>query len=359
MSINVLSLFDGMGGARQALKQANIKVNKYYASEIDKHAIKVSLANHSDIIQIGDIKNVSKNNINVSIDLLICGFPCQDLSIASHKRKGLKGKRSGLFYEAIRLLKEIKPKYFLFENVRMTKDNENIINDILGCKPYIINSSLLSAQNRLRFYWSNLKPSKIKDLNINLKDILESGFTDRKKSYCIDANYSKGGNLKNYFDSYRRQLVFGGAFRGRKDCEGNYKQLLELRKDYKSNSLTTVQKDTVLVHVGDAEKFAHYNYRATKAVYHMEGKSPTLLTMSGGNREPKVATYSKHGGKIVNLTSKDYENLTWRKLTPLECERLQTVPDNYTNHVSNSQRYKMLGNGFTVSVIQKFVENIK
>ena len=325
--LNVLSLFDGMSCTQIALKNANLNINKYYSSEIDKYAIKVTQSNFPGTIQLGDIREIKKEHIKEDIDLLICGFPCQDLSLASHNRKGLKGERSGLFFEAIRLLKEIKPKYFFFENVRMTEDNQNIINNILGCKPHIINSSLLSAQNRLRFYWSNLKPSKIKDLNINLKDILESGFVDREKSYCIDANYSKGGNLKNYFEKFRRQLIFEN-------------------------------KNSILHHVGDAEKFAHYNFRSTKAVYHVEGKSPTLLTMGGGNREPKVATYSKHGGKIVNLTSKEYENLTWRKLTPLECERLQTVPDNYTNHVSNSQRYKMLGNGFTVSVIQKFVENI-
>jgi DNA-cytosine methyltransferase len=328
--INVLSLFDGLSGTQLALKNVGIKVNNYYASEVDKFAIKVTQANFPNTHQLGDITKINGSTFNDTIDLLVAGFPCQDLSLASHTGEGLKGSRSGLFYEAIRLLNEIKPKYFLFENVRMSKANEKIITDILGVEPIIINSSLVTAQNRVRYYWTNLELSEIKDQNIKLKDILENGYTDRDLSYCIDANYHKIGgdnnqsSLRSYFLKYRRQLIFN------KGCQ----------------------------QVGKALELDHINYDAIKRVYGLDGKSPTLTTMGGGHREPKVVTHDVAGGALTDVIHPDFKDLRWRKLTPLECERLQNVPDNYTNHVSKTQRYRMLGNGFTVGIIEKFVENI-
>ena len=330
--INVLSLFDGLSGTQLALKNVGMKVNNYYASEVDKFAIKVTQANFPKTIQIGDITKIngSTDFNNDKIDLLVAGFPCQDLSLASHTGEGLKGSRSGLFYEAIRLLNEIKPKYFLFENVRMNKANEKIITDILGVEPIVLNSSLVSAQNRVRYYWTNLDLSKIKDKNIKLKDIIENGHTDRDLSYCIDANYYKIGgdnnlsSLKSYFKKYRRQLIFN------KGCQ----------------------------QVGKALELDHINYDAIKRVYGLDGKSPTLTTMGGGHREPKVVTNDINGGALTAVIDPVFKDLHWRKLSPLECERLQNVPDNYTDHVSKTQRYRMLGNGFTVGIIEKFVENI-
>jgi site-specific DNA-cytosine methylase len=211
-----------------------------------------------------------------------------------------------LFFEYVRLLKELKPKYFLLENVRMKQESQDIISEYLGVQPIAVNSNLVSAQNRHRLYWTNIPFDIPADRNIVLKDILENGVTDREKSHCIDANYFKGGNLKSYFEKHRRQLVFS---------------------------------EDGLCHVGDADLKGHgYNRR----VYHPDGKSPFLCAASGGNLEPKI---------IADTTS-------WRKLTPIECERLQTVPDNYTNHVSNTQRYRMLGNGWTVDVIANILKGI-
>jgi site-specific DNA-cytosine methylase len=302
--MEVLSLFDGMSCARIALDRANIPVTNYYASEIDKYAIRVSQANYPDIIQLGDVQDISFKEGD--IDLLIGGSPCQGFSFAG-RQLNFDDLRSKLFFEYVRVLKECKPKYFLLENVRMKKDYQDVISDLLGVQPIAINSRLLSAQNRQRLYWTNIpNVTQPEDKGIVLQDILEDGLVDRDKSHCLDANYFKGGNLKSYFEKHRRQLVFS--------------------------------KDG-LCHVGDAD----INGNDTiKRVYHPRGKAPTLTTMGGGHREPKVC-----------LSEKKY-----RKLTPIECERLQTVPDNYTNHVSNTQRYKMLGNGFTVDVIAHILKGI-
>ena len=280
---------------------------KYYASEIDKYAIKVTQKNFPDTIQLGDIREVKASGLP-KIDLLIGGSPCQDVSFAGKGKGLIDGERSSLFFEFVRLYQELKPKYFILENVKMKKNSEAIITHCLGVQPIEINSSLFSAQNRKRLYWTNIPLDDLpKDKGIKLKDILENGIVDRDKSHCIDANYFKGGNLKSYFEKHRRQLVFSN--------DG-------------------------LCHVGEADI---NGYDLLKRVYHPEGKAPTLTSMGGGNREPKVLV----------------EKLKWSKLTPLECERLQTVPDNYTQGVSNTQRYKMLGNGMTVDVIAFLLKNAK
>lgn len=258
--MNVLSVFDGMSCGRIALERAGIPVTNYYASEIDKYAIQVASKNYPDTHHIGDVTQVNPDNLP-NIDLLIGGSPCQGFSFAG-KQLNFDDERSKLFFEFVRLLKELKPKYFLLENVRMKKEYQDIISEYLGVEPIKINSSLVSAQNRVRLYWTNIpNVTQPNDKGIVLKDIIESGEVDRDKSHCLDANYFKGGNLKSYFEKHRRQLVFSGE--------------------------------------------AHY-----------------------------------------------------RKLTPIECERLQTVPDNYTDGVSNTQRYKMLGNGWTVDVISHIFKGI-
>ena len=189
----------------------------------------------------------------------------------------------------------------------------------------------MSAQNRKRFYWTNiLNVNQPKDKDIVLADILEDGVTDRGKSHCLDASYFKGGNLKSYFEKHRRQLVFNRC-----------------------------------IQVGEADI---KGFDIIKRVYSPEGKAPTLTTMGGGHREPKVMTSPiREKSKTVRSGGRgsydrhewdSVDKLHWRKLTPLECERLQTVPDNYTNHVSNTQRYKMLGNGFTVDVIAHILKHI-
>jgi len=358
--LNVFSLFDGMSCGQLALKKAGVPIGIYHASEIDKWAIKVTKKNFPFTIQMGDITKLEDARLEVirkhiGIDLVMGGSPCQGFSFAG-KGLNFEDPRSKLFFEFVRVLKILKPKYFLLENVRMKKESQDVISEYLGVEPIAINSNLVSAQNRHRLYWTNIPFDMPKDKGIILADILEDGVTDREKSHCLDANYFKGGNLKSYFEKHRRQLVFnnkGGAIRGRYDKDGKIKQQLELRPDDKTNSLTTVQKDNVVVRVpelksafgaciqvGEADLKGH---DIIKRVYSRKGKAPTLTTMGGGHREPKV---------IV-------DELTWRKLTPLECERLQTVPDGYTEGVSNTQRYKMLGNGFTVDVIAHILKGIR
>ena len=321
-SMRVLSLFDGMSCARIALDRVGIAVTSYKASELDKYAIKVSHENYPDIEQLGDVCDVKAEDVG-EVDLLIGGSPCQDLSFAG-KGKGLKeGTRSSLFFEFVRLKNELNPKYFILENVRMKQENQDIISKYLGVKPKQFNSSLVSAQNRNRLFWTNIDFDLPDDKGIILADILEDGVTDRGKSHCLDANYFKGGNLKSYFEKHRRQLVFNRC-----------------------------------IQVGEADI---KGFDIIKRVYSPEGKAPTLTTMGGGHREPKVMTSPiREKSKTVRSGGRgsydrhewdSVDKLHWRKLTPLECERLQTVPDNYTNHVSNTQRYKMLGNGFTVDVI--------
>jgi len=311
--MNVLSLFDGMSCGRIALEKAGIKIDKYYACEIDKFAVKVSKANYPDIFQLGDVKDLTWNDsmlhshLRPKIDLLIGGSPCQGFSFAgNHNVPDFDDPRSKLFFEFVRLMDETKPKWFLLENVRMKQESQDIISRYLGVQPQEINSSLVSAQNRKRLYWTNIPFTVPEDRGIMLKDIIEDGLTDRDKAHCLDANYFKGGNLKSYFEKSRRQLVFS-------------------------------QDD--MCHVGDADLKGH---DLIKRVYHPDGKSPTLNACTGGNREPKIST----------------DNLKWRKLTPLECERLQTVPEGYTAHVSNTQRYKMLGNGWTVDVVAHIFKNL-
>ena len=304
--MNVLSLFDGMSCGQIALQKSGFQVDKYFASEIDKYAIKVAKANYPDMVHLGDVQDVKADDLP-QIDLLIGGSPCQGFSFAG-KQLNFNDPRSKLFWEFVRLLKELRPKYFLLENVKMKQQSMDVITEALGVEPIFINSRLVSAQNRQRYYWTNIPMDKLPDdKGIILKDVLEDGHVDRDKAHCIDANYFKGGNLKSYFEKHRRQLVFS--------------------------------KDG-LCHIGDADIRGNDNIRR---VYHPDGKAPCLTTMGGGHREPKTLT----------------SDTTWRKLTPLECERLQTVPEGYTNHVSNTQRYKMLGNGWTVDVISHIFNGMK
>jgi len=297
-SLNVCSLFDGKSCGQIALERAGIPVNAYYASEVDKYAIEIAKKNYPDTIHIGDVRDVKGDDL-ADIDLLIGGSPCQGFSFAG-QQLNFDDPRSKLFFEFVRIKNETQPKYFLLENVKMRKESEQVITDILGVEPIEINSNLVSAQNRKRLYWTNIPfDTAITDKNIKLKDIIEHGIVDRDKSHCLDANYWKGGNLTSYFEKSRRQLVFS---------------------------------EDGLCHVGLADV---NGYDLMKRVYHIEGKSPTLNACTGGNREPKIAV-----GETL-----------WRKLTPLECERLQTVPEGYTEGVSNTQRYKMLGNGWTVDVV--------
>lgn len=304
--MNVLSLFDGMSCGQIAFDKLGIKFNgienKYFASKIDKYAIFVCKKNYPNTIHLGDIRNIKACDLP-KIDILIGGSPCQGFSIAG-KQLNFEDERSKLFFEYVRLLKECNPKLFLLENVKMKKEWQDIISEQLGVNPIEINSALVSGQQRKRLYWTNIKNIKIpENKNIYLKDILEYGFTDKNKSYCIDANYYKSGDLDSYINRKRRQLVFDKPIR-----------------------------------------IGHFNSGGQgDRIYSVNGKAVNL-SANGGGRGAKTGLYETDIGV--------------RKLTPVECERLQTIPDNYTCGVSNTQRYKMLGNGWTVDVIKHILSFI-
>ena len=595
--MKVLSLFDGMSCTQIALKNLGIKVDTYYASEIDKYGIQIAKKNFPDTIHLGDVKDIKGKDLP-EIDLIVAGSPCQGFSFAG-KQLAFDDPRSALFFEFVRILKEVKPKYFLLENVRMKKEFQAVISEqvsniypectsggLFGIEPILINSALLSAQNRNRLYWTNIPGiEQPEDLGIVLRDVLEyepEEFTEmsdnflerngerncmiddtKEKAHSFSAmDYVKNGRQGNYLacddegkpkhkavKNTERNLkhtkmpnqksltltatMYKGAgnngmtlvpletyntpkkvgmnveevkvrkhevdikglqylLRSMKEQSGKTnkqiatetdmpvtkvehwfrtdtsfaipgddiwfklkdtlgietdvfdKQIMEFEyrdgvyetkqrvysENGKSPTLTSSNKEQYIEtyntpkQVGTAAEIKGYDI--IKRVYSEDGKSPTLTTMGGGHREPKVAVKSmtevrtpeankirrehkKKTGKdwsprhmrhlverkddksntITANTSKQHtiqiskirdksktvrsggrqsydrhewdsvDELHWRKLTPLECERLQTVPDNYTEGVSNTQRYKMLGNGFTVRVIEHILKNME
>jgi DNA (cytosine-5)-methyltransferase 3A len=283
-NINVLSLFDGMSCGQIALNKLGIKYDNYYASEIDKFAIAITKKNYPNTIHLGDVRDVKGEDLP-KIDLLFGGSPCQSFSNAGNG-KGFEGS-SGIFWEYVRVLREVKPKYFMLENVKMKKEWQDIITKELGVEPIAINSSLLSGQNRPRLYWTNIPGvEQPEDKGIKLKDILED-------DNLVDKQHLMTPKAMAYMDGLR-----------------NGKQ----RWDYHKNPL--------------------------------DGKAACI-----------VASFYKLSG----LGVLDYRTLSkpCRRLTPVECERLQTVPDNYTESASRTQRYKMIGNGWTVDVIAHIFSYMK
>ena len=277
---NVLSLFDGLSCGQIALERAGININKYYASEIDKHAIKVTQHNYPDTIQLGSVTDIKGTDLP-QIDLLIGGSPCQGFSFAG-KGLNFEDPRSKLFFEFVRLKNEIKPKYFLLENVVMKKEHENVISEYLGVEPILINSNLVSAQNRKRLYWTNIPFEDIEDYNITWGNVREHNAPEKfyysEKGLAWIDRHSKAKNkpLRIWANEDKAQMV-------------------------------------------EASHFKNYSAQRFFAIEDVKGL---------------------------------------RYITPKECERLQTVPDNYTDCVSDTQRYKMLGNGWTVDVIKHILSFI-
>ena len=375
--MNTLSLFDGCSSGQVALQRLGYTFDgiykNYYASEIDKPAIKVTQANFPKTFQLGDVRDIDPFEVSCwDIDLMMGGSPCTGFSFAG-KQLNFDDPQSKLFFHFIEILSVVKPKYVLLENVRMKKEYQDTISYHMGFEPQAINSNLASGQNRYRLYWWGKRvgdtyeqipiPPMI-DKGIVMQDILEDGYatdemTSSGKSHCLTARYN-GAVWWNSIERKQRTMVL------------------------KDNP--TMSKDG-LIRVGTADLKGH---DSIKRVYAQEGKAPTLTTMQGGHREPKVAIgrivnrrLDEHGtrkddqldlpftrqlevrddGKSNCLTTVQKDNVVvskdmWRKLTPLECERLQTLPDNYTNHVSNSQRYKMIGNGWTVDVIAHILKTM-
>ena len=373
MSYDVVgSMFDGLSGTMIALhEKLGITPKEYHAFEVDPYSSAVSRYNYPDIIRHGDARNW-RNLEGKKIDLFVAGFPCQSYSVAGLRQfQDDPRDMSKVLLDALRGLAIDK---VLIENVAsmpsewrdyFTKIFKEIFPDI---ECHQLNSANDSPQQRKRLYWTNIKFTRSEDKGIVLNDILEDGgMADRDKSYCLDSNYFKGGNLNHYYKRKRRQVVFD-----KNGCK----------------------------QVGEADL---KGYDIIKRVYSRQGKSPTLTTMQGGWRmpkvecgqiinrkinpetgkrddynpnikaEPRIETRSDGKTNTLSTVQKDnvvvnHEQMYWRALTPLECERLQTIPDKYTEYgtflddrwadapqdtkkVSNSQRYKMLGNGFCVDTV--------
>ena len=307
--MNVLSLFDGISAGQVALERAGIKVDNYYASEIDKYAIQVTMKNYPNTIQLGDVYNIDYSKIK-DIDIVIGGSPCTHWSIAKRDRETTSdGIGFDLFMQYVRAIKETKAKYFLYENnYSIHKDIKYAISEQLGVKSIMINSSLLSGQQRKRCYWTNIpNVNQPNDKGILLKHILETGIPYQDKAHVLTASYN-GAVLWNSLERSQRSMVAESIRIGQIGKGGQ----------------------------GDR-------------VYSVQGKS-VCLSANGGGRGAKTGLYK------INLPDGDYQV---RKLTPLECERLQTFPNNYTEGVSNTQRYKALGNSWTVDVITHIFKNIQ
>lgn len=481
--MNVLSLFDGMSCGQQALERAGLPVTNYYASEIDKYAIQVTMANYPNTIQLGSVVDVNGYKLP-QIDLLIGGSPCQSFSFAG-KRKGMATKceteiltlehylqlkaegyefegQSYLFWEYMRLLNEVKPKYFLLENVEMGEKWEKVLSKAIGVNGIHINSALVSAQNRKRIYWTNIgmQPSGLfgdlesiiqqpNDKGILLKDILESEVNEKyflskkmingflahnkrhieeknqtgfnwkptegvKKAVCLRANAAlcptdnsvivynnkrlnetlekHKNNLEDgiLLDSYNQEIHKDKSITistrvnasscthiyTKVDKKGNIKDNQEKASCFTvgghfgenhsdmdlivhntmPRSSTSGKGGTGHLSCNDAKTYC-LDAGNTNAVEVREIKQLNPSIESGGNQpyqqnriydingiSPALQAQLPNGSTMINTSR-------IRRLTPIECERLQTVKDGYTNHVSDSQRYKMLGNGWTIDVI--------
>lgn len=368
LTMNVLSLFDGISCGQVALQRAGIQVDNYYASEVDKYAMQVTQKNHPNTIQLGDVTQLKGMN---DADLLIGGSPCQGFSFAG-KQLNFNDVRSKLFFEYVRLLEKVNPKYFLLENVKMKQEYQDVISKYLGVKPIKINSSLVSAQNRERLYWTNIPDvTQPADKGIFLKDIvhetadIDSAICDSwAKWFAKNAEFQ----LSKKYSSLNPDKAITMTARQYASWNGNF--ILECLAEYIvpfDKTLQILDKEVEKGKVGYFRSDSQAN-----RVYYIHDKAVTLCGEAGGgaakmgqylfgcitpdrvNKRQNGQRFSE-GNKFYTLTAQDQHGVLIegyiRKLTPIECERLQTLPDNYTEGISNSQRYKCLGNGWTVDVI--------
>jgi len=371
-----------------ALDRLGIEVDNYYSAEIDKYAIQVSEDNYPDIIRLGDVCDVKAKDLP-KIDLILAGSPCQGFSFAG-KQLAFDDPRSALFFEFVRILKECEPKYFLLENVKMKKEFLDIISQQVGVEPILINSALVSAQNRQRYYWTNIPGvEQPEQRGVVLRDVLETeSVSDEFKYSQKSIDYMNRGNEKWQQAGNRR----ADRYEQTADKDKSFAITANWHKGVPYNYFKEETHDTPK-QVGTASDINGHDI--LKRVYSPDGKAPTLTTNGGGNREPKVVGgawrgraydqdgkhMDKDGESVANKTQQMLElrndaksnaittvgkdslvvedEVYWRKLKPIECERLQTVPDNYTDSVSNTQRYKMLGNGWTIDVIAHILKNMQ
>lgn len=352
--LKVLSLFDGISCGMVALERAGIPVKKYVAYEIDKYAIQISKKNYPEIRHKGDVFNGDFTKYK-GCDLLIGGSPCTYWSIAKREREitpdGIGGQ---LFMQYVRALHESGAKYFLYENnYSIHKDIKDFISEQLGVQPIMINSALVSAQQRKRCYWTNIPGvTQPEDRGILLKDILEGAVGWQDKAYCMTSSYD-GAVLWNTLERKQRTMVAEPVKQVGEPINTDEGKSRTIKAQYQQTSIANLVRQDGYDATGVAEpvRLGHIGKSDGQAnrVYSVRGKSVCLQSQSGGGG-------AKTGLYKIDLPDGDY---IIRKLTPVEAERLQTLPDNYTEGVSNSQRYKCIGNGWTVEVIAHILRNIK
>ena len=412
--MNVLSLFDGMSCGQQALERAGIKIDNYFASEIDKYAIQVTMANYPNTKQLGSVVDLNGFDLP-KIDLLIGGSPCQSFSFAG-KRKGMSTKdeqeiltlehylqlkaerfefegQSYLFWEYMRLLNETKPKYFLLENVKMSKKWKDTLSKAIGIEPILINSNLLSAQNRQRLYWTNIPNiEQPKDKGILLKDIIEQEVDSKyflsEKSMAwlnnrIEEKHKFIPRIPNSIEKSNCLKVGGKGvddlivlnMMPRSSTNGNGGSGHLSRNDGKTYCLDTGRTNAIEIVAGTFRYDKGHEWRSDEKTgtlttlgnrtysgsIHIKSEEIDVIGCGIRGRDNGEGIYKsnlefrnddKSNTLLLNTnTSLAKVNSRIRRLTPIECERLQTVKDNYTNYVSDTQRYRMLGNGWTVDVI--------
>lgn len=352
--MKILSLFDGMSVAQQALKNIGADVEVYYASEIDEYAMAVTQSNFPKTIQLGSVTDLYDYRlITNDIDLLIGGSPCQDLSIAKKGREGLKGSRSGLFWEYVRIRDEVKPKYFILENVNsMPKEAKGTISEALGVQPVMINASLVSAQNRKRLFWVgkrvDVKPFK--------------GYNKQGDFVC-----SATTTTSTTYETFH--IV-------QPEDEGI------LLKDIIETGENMVYQDTYKRMEGKPREHTGKCFTLTSAMGTGGGHVPYVINTNIINPDIKVnhqIIENTLGGYSCKKCGEWCTDITWlvgsfcyqkekqiRKLTPTECLRLQSMPDDYFDKatyknkpISNTQRYKMCGNAFNCKVIEHILKHLK
>jgi len=334
MGINVLSLFDGISCGHLALNRAGIEVNKYFASEIDKNAIKVTQHNFPNTTQLGDVLGIKGCDLP-QIDLLMGGSPCQGFSFSANKaqansknskegnigeklppphRLNLDDPRSKLFFEFVRLLEETKPKYFLLENVKMKQEFQDVISDLLGVKPQKIDSKNFSAQSRQRLYWTNIPFDKD----------------------CVDTD-REGALLRDVMEPY-----------------------------YGEEAMSEQRVLQKLIPLLESSKYRHNPAAPEQSFCFKRDTQGRILVMRPDKlkiqRIGRIGE-GRHKSEIITVSSHPhvFDGKDIRKVNPLEAERLQTVPDNYTKveGMTTGMRYKMLGNGWTVTTVSHIFEGLK
>ena len=371
--LNIVSLFDGISCGRVALDRAGIAVNSYVAFEIDRYAMSISRFNYPDISQHGDVLDADFS-VYKGYDIVMGGSPCTFWSIAKSNREVDKtGNGWKLFMRFVEAVRLIKPRFFMYENVAsMPKNIKEYITEELGAECIMINSALVSAQSRKRLYWTNIPNiSQPEDKGILLKDILISGVPYQDKSHCLTASYDSAVFWNSIIRHQRSMIAEPIALKNKSQTivstlyKENAQSMLKRGKTglfcaHEAKSVETADQPDIIknnavspVRVGQFASGGQGN-----RIYSVQGKSVSLMA-NGGGRGGKVGLYK------VDLPDGDY---IIRKLTPLEAERCQTLPDNYTAfgvndknqvvNVSNTQRYKSIGNGWTVDVIAHIFSHI-